>query len=132
LTFENLCAILFIKGGELVSDLYKRIKERREELGMTQDELAQAMGYTSRSSIAKIESGSIDIPQSKISGFAEVLKTTVAWLMGWDKKNQFEVSDKQLKFALFGEADADDELLEEVKRMARIAKQMKEERKNKK
>lgn len=35
--------------------LYKNIKKLREELGMSQDELAEKAGYTSRSSIAKIE-----------------------------------------------------------------------------
>lgn len=35
--------------------LYKNIKKLREELGMSQDELAEKTGYTSRSSIAKIE-----------------------------------------------------------------------------
>ena len=37
--------------------LYERIKKRREELGMSQDELAQKLGYKSRSTIAKIEKG---------------------------------------------------------------------------
>ena len=52
-------------------ELYNRIRQRREELHMTQDELAQAMGYKSRSSINKIELGKSDIPQSKIKSFAE-------------------------------------------------------------
>ncbi|MCL2107784.1 MAG: helix-turn-helix transcriptional regulator [Oscillospiraceae bacterium] len=83
-----------------MTDLYKRIKDRREELGMTQDELSQAMGYTSRSSIAKIESGSVDIPQSKISAFANVLDTSVAWLMGWEEKPKGEgepMTDDEMK-----------------------------------
>ena len=42
-------------------ELYKRIKKRREELGMSQDELAQKLGYKSRSTIAKIEKGENDI-----------------------------------------------------------------------
>ena len=36
-------------------DLYKNIKQLREEKGLSQDELAKLTGYTSRSSIAKIE-----------------------------------------------------------------------------
>lgn len=42
------------------------IKERRIELGISQDELAKRTGYTNRSSIARIESGEIDLPYSKI------------------------------------------------------------------
>ena len=54
-------------------ELYKRIRKRREELGMSQEELAKKMGYKSRSSINKIEMGENDIPQSKIATFAKVL-----------------------------------------------------------
>lgn len=67
-------------------ELYKNIKNRRRELGMSQDVLAKAVGYTDRSSIAKIEAGKIDLPQSKIELFAKVLNTTPAYLMGWEKE----------------------------------------------
>ena len=36
-------------------ELYKRIKARREKLGMSQEELATKLGYKSRSTINKIE-----------------------------------------------------------------------------
>ena len=42
------------------------------------------MGYKDRSAIAKIESGTNDITQSKIKAFADALYTTTAYLMGWD------------------------------------------------
>lgn len=64
--------------------LYTNIKNKRLELGLSQDELAQKTGYTSRSSIAKIESGKVDLPQTKIKLFAEALETTPGDLMGWD------------------------------------------------
>ena len=38
-------------------ELFKRIRSRREELGISQDELAKRIGYKSRSSINKIEMG---------------------------------------------------------------------------
>ena len=47
-------------------ELYRNIKMLREEKGMSQDELAKLCGYTSRSSIAKIEKGEVDIQNSKI------------------------------------------------------------------
>lgn len=50
------------------------IKRLRKKIGLSQDELAELCGYTSRSSIAKIESGCVDIPQSKIVVFAKALK----------------------------------------------------------
>lgn len=63
--------------------LYARIRERREALEMSQTELADMLGYSDRSAIAKIEKGINDITQSKIEAFAEALHTTPAYLMGW-------------------------------------------------
>ncbi len=65
-----------------MSDIYARIKHRREELGLSQEELAVRMGYKSRSSINKIELGINDIPQSKVIAFAKALNTTTAYLIG--------------------------------------------------
>lgn len=57
------------------------IKKRRYELRMSQQELADAMGYKTRSTIAKIESGENDVTQSKLKKFAQVLDTTVEYLL---------------------------------------------------
>ena len=62
--------------------LYKNIKMLREEKGLSQDELAKLCGYTSRSSIAKIEKGEVDLQNSKILLFANALGTTPGKLMG--------------------------------------------------
>lgn len=67
-----------------MADIGKRIKEKREHIGMTQEELADRLGYKNKSSIAKIETGTNDIVQSKVLEFAKVLNTSVAYLMGWD------------------------------------------------
>lgn len=64
--------------------LYVNIRKRRKELRMTQDELARRTGYTSRSSIAKIEQGLVDLPQTKIKLFADALGVTSSELMGDD------------------------------------------------
>ena len=63
-------------------ELYKNIRNRRIELGLTQAELAEKIGYRSISTIAKIERGINDIPQSKIKAFADALNTTPGELMG--------------------------------------------------
>ncbi len=52
------------------------IKKRRYELRMSQQELAEAMGYKTRSTIAKIEAGENDVSQKKLQKFAMVLDTT--------------------------------------------------------
>lgn len=68
----------------IMADIGKRIREKRESIGMTQEELAAKLGYKNKSSIAKIEIGANDIVQSKVVEFAKALDTTVAYLMGWD------------------------------------------------
>ena len=65
-----------------MSNLYNNIKNLRLKLGMSQEELAQKTGYKSRTSIAKIEKGIVDLPQSKIPLFAKALNTTSTDLVG--------------------------------------------------
>lgn len=63
----------------------ERIKARRLELDWSLRELAKRMGYANQSTIARIESGKVDIPQSKVVKFSEVLNVSIAYLMGWDE-----------------------------------------------
>lgn len=64
----------------------EKIKARRNELQWSQRELSDRMGYSNHSTITRIEAGKVDVPQSKIVKFAEVLGVSVAYLMGWDEK----------------------------------------------
>lgn len=64
-----------------------RIKIRREQLQMSQEELAMRLGYKSRSSIAKIEADASRLPQIKIAAIASALETTPAYIMGWEEKH---------------------------------------------
>lgn len=72
-------------------EIGERIRQRREELDMTQDELAHAIGYKWRSSINKIELNSQNLPQKKIVAIAKALKVTPSYLMGWEDKETAEV-----------------------------------------
>lgn len=60
-----------------------RIRSRREELGLSQEELGNKLGYKSRSSINKIELDQRNLTQSKIKAIADALNTTPAYIMGW-------------------------------------------------
>lgn len=62
----------------------ERIKERRIELGLSQDELAKKCGYKSRSSINKIELAR-DLPLKKLWIMAEALDISVKDLIGLDE-----------------------------------------------
>lgn len=153
-----------------MSTIGENIRRAREKAGLTQDELAQKLGYKTRSSIAKIENGTNDIPQSKIAKIAEALNTTPSVIMGWDNpendnNSKVKISDlfymgdlpkvmgelskdqpkntghptnraqrrhynnDDLAFALFGTTDVDDEVIEDVRKYAEIARRMREEKK---
>ena len=55
----------------------------REQLGMSQEELAHKIGYKSKSSINKIELGIQGLTQSKIKKIADALQTVPGDIMGW-------------------------------------------------
>jgi transcriptional regulator with XRE-family HTH domain len=63
--------------------LYENIRALRRHNKWTQEELAARMGYTDRSTIAKIENGKVDLPQTKIVEFAKVFNVSPGELMGW-------------------------------------------------
>lgn len=70
----------------------ERIKQRRIELNMTQDELAKRTGYKSRSSINKLENARA-LPSRKIEKMASVLECTPSFLMGWtDSPREIRIS----------------------------------------
>lgn len=62
----------------------ERIKSRRIELGMTQDELAKKMGYKHKSTVCKVETTEQNLTADRVREFADALETTPAYLMGWD------------------------------------------------
>lgn len=103
-----------------------RIKRKREELKLTQDELAKLLGYKSKSTINKIELGINDITQSKIALFAKVLHTTPAFLMGWTDGSVHEQRPKGVKIPVLGRVQAGIPIdaIEEVLDYEEISEQM--------
>ena len=73
--------------------LYANIKALREKLELSQEELARQVGYKDRTSIAKIEAGKIDIPQSKIYAFAKALHVSPEELMGLNNDSYYMSKD---------------------------------------
>lgn len=75
-----------------MADIYEKIKMLREEKNLSQQELAKKVGYNDRSTIAKIESGKVDLTQSKIQLFANALGTSVSFLLGFtDEVNSIDI-----------------------------------------
>lgn len=108
-------------------ELYKNIKQLRIERRMTQQELANKTGYNSRSMIARIERGDVNIPQSKILAFAKALGVSASELMG----EAGIVSDENDKtvFDLYCQLDQSDkaEIKGEIKGMLRADKYQKKD-----
>lgn len=71
----------------------KRIRARREQIGMTQDELAARLGFKGKGSISRIESGENEIKSSMIPKLADILETSVAHLMGWQDAEKEKSTD---------------------------------------
>ncbi len=69
-------------------EIGNRIKQLRIERNMSQDELARKCGYTSRSTINKIELGINDVPQSKIKSIAEALNVSVGEILCWNEMDE--------------------------------------------
>jgi repressor LexA len=61
------------------------IRARRLALGLSQQELADRVGYRSKSSINKIELGERGLRPDQLDAFARALSTTPAALMGYDE-----------------------------------------------
>ena len=104
-------------------ELYQNIRNRRKELGMSQEELAKKVGYTSRSTIARIEKGEIDLSRSKIIAIAKALKTTPSDLMGRseeidDALDKEYHSEKQYQLDYITKLSEDPELMEIINKAA--------------
>lgn len=110
-----------------------RIKQRRKELGLSAEEVAEKLGI-SPATIYRYESNDIvNMRVDKLEPIAKVLKTTPAFLMGWEGKNtQADISDEDVMFALFdGNEDITPEMYEDVKRYARFIMEQKKAKEHK-
>lgn len=54
-------------------ELGRTIRIRREELGLTQEELARRVGWSSKGSVNKVELGKVGVPKSKMPALAKAL-----------------------------------------------------------
>jgi len=62
----------------------ERIKARRIELGMTQDELASKLQLKSKVSVSNVENNKEDLTTTRVAKYAKALECTPAYLMGWE------------------------------------------------
>lgn len=80
-----------------------RIRKRRKEIKLSVEELAKLLGKN-RATVYRYENGDIEnLPTTILEPIARALKTTPAYLMGWE--NTFE-SNNDCIHELFRDTDA--------------------------
>lgn len=72
----------------------ERIKQKRIENNLSQDELAKKVGYKSRSSIQKIEAAR-NLPLTKVEKMALALDCDPGYLMGWTDDSESKANIKK-------------------------------------
>lgn len=97
----------------------ERIKAQRIRLGWSQRDLAERMGYKNHSVIARIESGKIDINQTRLDQFASVLGLSHAYLLGLITEEQSNQNDRLAQLIL--KMRKDPEFFEAVSDMADLS-----------
>ena len=83
-----------------LKDLGYKVKIKRNNLGLSQEELANRVGYKTKGSIARIEKGERDLPIDKLKLLAKALNTTPEYLVGWDNVSEnksFFMEDYKIK-----------------------------------
>lgn len=87
----------------------ERIKQRRLELGLTQDELANKMGYKGKTSVCVAETGGDNVTTTKVIKFAKALGVPVQYLLGDLDKEQIEKSQKIIDYWANNDSDKEDD-----------------------
>lgn len=118
------------------NNLGEYIKERRQAMGMSLREFGKLCGV-SHTHIDSIEKGydvrsgrKVNLTGTTIKKLAAALGTEEAGLMNMylgHKSEERQVTDAELKFALFGDGTISDEKLSEVKRFAEFIKSRKDD-----
>ena len=76
-------------------DIGERIKKRRKELGLSAEQIAEKLGV-SPATIYRYESNDImNMRIDKLEPIAKVLRTTPAYLMGWDEAKENNTDNQQ-------------------------------------
>lgn len=89
--------------------MYDRIRRLREDKDISQEELARRCGYSSRSTISKIEKGERNLTGDKIQVIADVLGVRPSYLMDGEEPTSLcapEVTEDTVVFPVIGEIAA--------------------------
>lgn len=96
------------------------LRALRKQAGMTQPELAEKLGV-SRSAVSMYECGTREPNFTTLEALSDIFNVDMNTLTG-TAPEEAKVTTRDIKFALFGDANVDDEVYEEVKAFAKFAK----------
>lgn len=66
-------------------EVYQRIKQRRKELDLSADDIAEAIGV-SRATVYRYESKDVEnMPITSLAPLAKILRCSPGYLMGWEE-----------------------------------------------
>ncbi len=74
-----------------------RVKRRRIELGMSQQDLADKAGYCGKTVISRFEHAADDISLKQVKRLADALDTSLEYLMGWQAEKQMTPIEQLLQ-----------------------------------
>ena len=97
------------------------LRQLRKQAGMSQPELAEKLGV-SRSAISMYECGTREPNFAMLEAIADLFKVDMNTLTGTEPIEP-RVTEQDLKFALFGDSYAPDDLFDEVKAFAKFIQQ---------
>ena len=98
-----------------MSTFSDKIRELRKQKGVSQAVVAEYLGIT-KQAYSLYETGKREPDFDSLLKLADYFGTDS--LLSDD--SAIKVSDSRLKFALFGDAEIDDEVLDDVKRLAKL------------
>lgn len=88
---------------ERYNEIIQRIKNRREQLGFSYQDLADKTGL-SKSTLQRYETGSIkNLPLNRLEDLANALHVSAAYLMGWE---EVDLPTNTIKIPILGSVPA--------------------------
>ena len=106
----------------------KILRELRENKGLTLEQVAEALGLRNQY-ISNYELGKRRPDYDTLAKLADFYGVTVDYLLGREQKKaptqegERQISDDDIKFALWGTREIDDDVLDRVRQFAKFAQE---------
>lgn len=104
------------------------LRQLRNEKGVSQQVVADYLNIT-KQAYSLYELGKREPDFETLLKLGEYFDVSTDYILGGEKTE--DDTDDNIKFALWGTSDVDDDVLADVKHYAQIARQMREDKKNK-